>query len=346
MATLDDVAKNEDMVKIANAIRRVTRTDSPMTIPEMPERLLDIRVIEKSLKTVNFNAQGPVSLGTYDTQLKHMFIVMPKANTDVANLAKVEPEIDLQYDNETGELKVAHNEVVNVDVELYVLDLLLPEDDSTAGVIISSSSGSGTLILEYSSSASYGVGDVFIYEGSLGLTLVAHGPEAMNYSHNALLARKFVKQGQQDSLLDLEDVNNALEKQIEGLITDVALLKGQAVRLVYSESDTPTAEQIRQFVLAAGYTDTTKWDNIAVVIRGPLKTNHVWRYFSNTQLWSDTGIDTVSQFTNAIAGVIKGAARDGYVYAEPDGTGSVYGWDALSAKVTVTDEDFDEIYGD
>ncbi len=198
MATLDDVAKNQDIVEIANAIRRVTRTDSPMTIPEMPERLLDIRVLEKSLKTVNFNAQGPVSLGTYDTQLKHMFIVMPKENTDVANLAKAEPEIDLKYDNETGELKVAHNEVVNVDVKLYVLDLLLPEDDSTAGVL----------------------------------------------------------------------------------------------------------------------------------------------------MWSDTGIDTVSQFTNAIAGVIKGAARDGYVYAEPDGTGSVHGWDALSAKVTITDEDFDEIYGD
>ena len=215
MATLDDVAKNEDIVEIANAIRRVTRTNSPMTIPEMPERLLDIRVLEKSLKTVNFNAQGPVSLGTYDIQLKHMFIVMPKANTDVDNLAKVEPKVELIYDNETGALSLDHNEVVDVDVELYVLDLLLAEEDSTAGVLISSSSVSGTLILEYSSSASYGVGDVFIYEGSLGLTLVAHGPEVMNYSHNALFARKFVKQGQQDSLLDLEDVNNALDKERE-----------------------------------------------------------------------------------------------------------------------------------
>ena len=37
----------------------------------------------------------------------------------------------------------------------------------------------------------------------------------------------------------------------------------------------------------------------------------------------------VSQFTNDVAGVIKGSNVDGKVYAEADGTGSVNGWDEL-----------------
>ena len=37
----------------------------------------------------------------------------------------------------------------------------------------------------------------------------------------------------------------------------------------------------------------------------------------------------VSQFTNDVAGIIKGSDIDGKVYAEADGTGSVKGWDEL-----------------
>ena len=42
---------------------------------------------------------------------------------------------------------------------------------------------------------------------------------------------------------------------------------------------------------------------------------------------------TVSQFTNSVAGSIKGSDIDGKVYAEADGTGSVKGWGELKTLV-------------
>ena len=108
-------------------------------------------------------------------------------------------------------------------------------------------------------------------------------------------------------------------------------LEGQNVRLTYTASTSPTASQIEAFVKAGGYTDTSKWIYIGVVVSG---TNHIWRYYTNTATWADIGVDTVNQFTNSIAGIIKGSATAGKVYAETDGTGSVYGWDNLNTSVS------------
>lgn len=108
-------------------------------------------------------------------------------------------------------------------------------------------------------------------------------------------------------------------------------LEGQNVRLTYTTSTSPTASQIEAFVKAEGYTDTSKWIYIGVVVSG---TNHIWRYYTNTATWTDIGVDTVNQFTNSIAGIIKGSATAGKVYAETDGTGSVYGWDNLNTSVS------------
>ena len=108
-------------------------------------------------------------------------------------------------------------------------------------------------------------------------------------------------------------------------------LEGQNVRLTYTTSTSPTASQIEAFVKAEGYTDTSKWIYIGVVVSG---TNHIWRYYTNTTTWTDIGVDTVNQFTNSIAGIIKGSATAGKVYAETDGTGSVYGWDNLNTSVS------------
>ena len=108
-------------------------------------------------------------------------------------------------------------------------------------------------------------------------------------------------------------------------------LEGQNVRLTYTANTSPTASQIEAFVKAEGYTDTSKWIYIGVVVSG---TNHIWRYYTNTTTWTDIGVDTVNQFTNSIAGIIKGSATAGKVYAETDGTGSVYGWDNLNTSVS------------
>ena len=75
MADFSDVAVNADMVKIANAIRRITRTSAKMTIPEMPERLTDIRVLEYAEIEISFAQAGNQLLGQYITQYPHLFMV-------------------------------------------------------------------------------------------------------------------------------------------------------------------------------------------------------------------------------------------------------------------------------
>lgn len=118
-------------------------------------------------------------------------------------------------------------------------------------------------------------------------------------------------------------------KSIRDLQARVGQLEQKATRLLYDEKLYPTAEEINNFVTSLGY--TAPFEGIAVVVSG---TNHIWHYYEGDVGWKDDGVDVVSQFTNDVAGIIKGAAIDGKVYAETDGTGSVYGWDALNTKIT------------
>lgn len=120
-------------------------------------------------------------------------------------------------------------------------------------------------------------------------------------------------------------------KSLSDLQTRVGNLEGKTTRLLYTEKTNPTATEINTFVTGLGY--TVPFDGIAVVIQG---TYHIWHYYSNDNIgWRDDGQDTVSTFTNDIAGIIKGAGEtDGKVYAETDGTGSIYGWDALKSQVS------------
>lgn len=126
-------------------------------------------------------------------------------------------------------------------------------------------------------------------------------------------------------LMTSEDLNalNTLKSKVENL-------EGKTTRLLYTESTNPTKEEINNFVIGLGY--TSPFEGIAVVIA---QTYHIWHYYSNDNIgWKDDGQDTVSTFTNDIAGIIKGSREtEGKVYAESDGTGSVNGWDALTTKI-------------
>lgn len=126
-------------------------------------------------------------------------------------------------------------------------------------------------------------------------------------------------------LMTSEDLNalNTLKSKVENL-------EGKTTRLLYTKSTNPTKEEINNFVIGLGY--TSPFEGIAVVIE---QTYHIWHYYSNDNIgWKDDGQDTVSAFTNDIAGIIKGSREtEGKVYAESDGTGSVYGWDALTTKI-------------
>lgn len=131
-------------------------------------------------------------------------------------------------------------------------------------------------------------------------------------------------------LMSSTDVN-----AISDLKGRVENLEGKTTRLLYSENENPTVEQINTFVENAGY--TSPFEGIAVVVD---KTFHIWHYYENIG-WQDDGQDTVSTFTNNIAGIIKGSEIEGRVYAENDGTGSLVGYDNLKNKTDIIKNDGD-----
>lgn len=131
-------------------------------------------------------------------------------------------------------------------------------------------------------------------------------------------------------LMSSTDVN-----AISDLKGRVENLEGKTTRLLYSENENPTVEQINTFVENAGY--TFPFEGIAVVVD---KTFHIWHYYENIG-WQDDGQDTVSTFTNNIAGIIKGSEIEGRVYAENDGTGSLVGYDNLKNKTDIIKNDGD-----
>ena len=116
---------------------------------------------------------------------------------------------------------------------------------------------------------------------------------------------------------------------IQQLTSDVAVLKGQTVRLAYDVKTDPTAQEIQAFVISEGYTDQSEWVHIAVVV---VDTNYVWRYYTDDGWMQQT--DTVSQWTNSVAGIILGSELDGQIYAEDDGTGSVVGWNTVKTDIS------------
>lgn len=117
--------------------------------------------------------------------------------------------------------------------------------------------------------------------------------------------------------------------QIRNNTSRIERLENKTSRLLYSVSETPTASDINSFVIGLNYTQP--FSGVAVVVD---KTFHIWHYYENDNVgWKDDGQDTTSTFTNDIVGLIKGSQLDGKIFAETDGTGSVYGWDALKTQV-------------
>lgn len=59
-----------------------------------------------------------------------------------------------------------------------------------------------------------------------------------------------------------------------------------------------------------------------------------WVYYTDSHVWFvSTSEAGPALFTNTSAGIIKGKAAEGQVFAENDGTGSVYGWDELKSQI-------------
>ena len=113
---------------------------------------------------------------------------------------------------------------------------------------------------------------------------------------------------------------------------DIDAMKNGSVAIA-GISATPSQQDITDvWKLATGF-DT--------VINGArvydIDNNKVWTYYTNDSTWheaSNTTQVTISTFTNASEGMIKGSTTTGQVFAENDGTGSVNGWDILSGQVS------------
>jgi hypothetical protein len=116
------------------------------------------------------------------------------------------------------------------------------------------------------------------------------------------------------------------KRNISSLQQRVGQLENSNIRLQYTAKPDPTKDEIAAFVVAAGYNDPK---GITVVVQ---ETGHNWHYYNNTG-WQDDGVVGVSEFTNDTAGIIKGVAQEGKIYAEGGGIGSVYGWDNLKTLV-------------
>lgn len=132
----------------------------------------------------------------------------------------------------------------------------------------------------------------------------------------------------QAGLMTVSDVETLA--QLKDRVED---LEGKTTRLFYTGGENPTSGDIDTFVKGLGY--EAPFAGIAVIVKQSDGTYHVWHYYSNTSAWQDDGVDTVKEFTNTAAGIIKGAGEvDGKIYAESDGIGSVFGWDDLKGRVT------------
>jgi hypothetical protein len=132
-----------------------------------------------------------------------------------------------------------------------------------------------------------------------------------------------------------EDQNGFMAKEDVAAIADhgrrIAALEGKVSRYAVTIPDDATQAQLTAlYDDASGETGDPTIDGIMLVDTDK-GISYTW--FLSDETWHGPESDSVAPFTNTTAGTIKGSATAGKVYAETDGTGSVYGWDALNTTV-------------
>lgn len=127
-------------------------------------------------------------------------------------------------------------------------------------------------------------------------------------------------------------MNSATFNAIAQNTQDIANIKGEVVAISNLPAN-PTQQEL-----------TTAWLNTSgepALINGAgiydVTNAKRWTYYSNDTTWHSldaSGSVTVNTWTNSAAGIVKGSTAIGQIFAESDGTGSVNGWDTLSAQVS------------
>lgn len=119
---------------------------------------------------------------------------------------------------------------------------------------------------------------------------------------------------------------------ITSLDTRVSALEGKntTVYVTFPNNDPDQATITSTFMTKAGRAPVA--GDYAVDIAKNLT------YGYDGTIWTKVGTDiSVPQFALGTPGLIVGSDEDGTVFAETDGTGSVKGWDTLTAQVTTID---------
>jgi hypothetical protein len=117
---------------------------------------------------------------------------------------------------------------------------------------------------------------------------------------------------------------------LAALLLRVGALEGKSSRYAVTIPDAPSQSNLTALYQAASGSTEAPPDSTRLV---DVQKNVVYTWFETDSTWYGPESDTVSLFSNLVAGILIGAAEDGKIYAEADGKGSVYGWDALKTLV-------------
>lgn len=168
MATFADITRNRDVHNIWSVVRRFTRGRwTEATIPTMPEIIAMLSLTELTEVTIQPGAQSPYLLRTLDKAVKHAVIVYPKGPKDSVLLQNPAVNPRLAYNEETGELTVAFDELPK-DLTLIINDMLAGDDATTQATLLNSP----LQIQGYNPETSYTKGDIALYDDGVRKTLV------------------------------------------------------------------------------------------------------------------------------------------------------------------------------
>lgn len=136
MADFEDVVSNEQVAAIADVIRHVTRTTAGMTVPQMPERLSEIRATMYARETVAVQrGSTEFVISGIDTEYKHMLVAIPATNDDYEKLASLSPAIEGSYNAGEARFQIK-SQSKDLSINLIVIDYLLAQSDTTAAFCI------------------------------------------------------------------------------------------------------------------------------------------------------------------------------------------------------------------
>lgn len=130
-------------------------------------------------------------------------------------------------------------------------------------------------------------------------------------------------------------INKATYDTIQDNASKIEAILGGTVAINNIPASPTQAQLTSAWQTAAGQTTLINGASILDTAN-----NLKWTYYTNDTTWHSApvgGSVGINNFTNTEAGIIKGSTTVGQVFAESNGTGSVNGWDALTARVTTAE---------